>query len=84
MLTGKKVKLNTTLRMNHPAVRFDSGQGTAGSVMIPAGSQGTIDISSTSEILVSIYQNPSNMAGFGFLDKVWIKREYFGQFFTIV
>ncbi len=75
MLTGKKVKLSTTLRMNHPAVRIDESQSVA-PTMIPAGTEGTVLINATSEILVELYQT-----GAGHSDKVWIRREFFGQFF---
>lgn len=75
MLTGKKVKLSTVLRMNHPAVRVEiSNQGAAPNV-IPAGTEGTVLINSTSELLVEFYQ-----PGSAHSDQVWIKREFFGQF----
>lgn len=61
--------------MNHPAVRVEiSNQGAAPSV-IPAGTEGTVLINSTSELLVEFYQT-----GAGHSDQVWIKREFFGQF----
>jgi hypothetical protein len=74
MLAGKKVKLSTTLRMNHPAVRIDDSQGVA-PVMIPAGTEGTVLINATTEILVDFYQS-----GSGYSNKIWIRREFFGQF----
>jgi hypothetical protein len=75
MLTGKKVKLTTTLRLNHPAVRVETNNQGSAPTMIPTGTEGTVLINLTSEILVEFYEK-----GAGQSNQIWIKREFFGQF----